>query len=136
MFATPFVALFVILLGWMPQFAAFLDAHSWNMGLTGNALVILLIALCAVLFQFFDLIVGSVYYYLAPDVIPLRFFGRFIAASNIAGILTTLVFSLYVLPLVKINTAWVFTGVGAAYFVIFMLMLLLCISVLSYIANT
>lgn len=122
MFATPFVALFVILLGWMPQFAAFLDAHSWNMGLTGNALVILLIALCAVLFQFSDLIVGSVYYYLAPDVIPLRFFGRFIAASNIAGILTTLVFSLYVLPLVKINTAWVFTGVGAAYFVIFMLM--------------
>ena len=122
LFATPFVALFVILLGWMPHFAAFLHARGWDMGFALGSLVIFLIAVCAVIFQFFDLIVGSVYYYLAPDVIPLRFYGRFIAASNIAGTLTTLVFSLYVLPLVKINVAWVFTGVGAAYFLIFMLM--------------
>lgn len=122
LFATPFVALFVILLGWMPQFAEFLHARGWDMGFPLGGLVILLVAVCAVIFQFFDLIVGSVYYYLAPDVIPIHFFGRFMAATNIAGTLTTLVFNLYVLPLVKIDVAWVFTGVGIAYFAIFMLM--------------
>jgi len=92
--------------------------------MTLGTLGIVFIVVLGVVFQFFDLIVGSVYYYLAPDVIPRRFFGRFIAASNIAGTLTTLLFNLYVLPYSVKYMGWVFTGIGIGYFAIFTLMCL------------
>lgn len=120
--ATPFVAGFVILLGWSPQIATWIHQHGWLPGISLNTLGVVLLALCAVIFQFFNLIVGSIYYYLFADVIPHRFIGRYMAAMNLAGTLKTLVFSLYVLPLAVKNLAWVFTGVGVVYFVAFMLM--------------
>lgn len=122
LFATPFVAFFVILLGWTPQLATYLHGAGWSGGMSLSVLGIALIAVCAVLFQFFDMIVGSVYYYLFADVIPHRFIGRYMAGMNITGIATTLIFSLYVLPQAVKNLAWVFTGVGITYFVTFMLM--------------
>lgn len=120
--ATPFVAGFVILLGWMPQLAVWLEQQGWNGGIALDTLGVALLAVTAVLFQFFNLIVGSIYYYLFADVIPHRFLGRYMAAMNLVGTVLALFFNLYVLPQAVTHLAWGFTIVGVVYFVIFMLM--------------
>lgn len=120
--ATPFVAGFVILLGWTPQIAKFLHGTGFLPSVRLQTLGILLLAFCAILFQFFNLIVGSIYYYIFADVIPHRFIGRYMAAMNIGGMVTQLVFNLWVMPSVTDHLPWVYTVVGIAYFVTFMLM--------------
>ena len=120
--ATPFVAGFVILLGWTPQIAELLHGAGFLPSVRLQTLGILLLAFCAVLFQFFNLIVGSIYYYIFADVIPHRFIGRYMAAMNIGGMVTQLVFNLWVMPSVTDHLPWVYTVVGIAYFVTFMLM--------------
>lgn len=120
--ATPFVAGFVILLGWTPQIAELLHGAGFLPSVRLQTLGILLLAFCAVLFQFFNLIVGSIYYYIFADVIPHRFIGRYMAAMNIGGMVTQLVFNLWVMPSVTDHLPWVYTVVGITYFVTFMLM--------------
>lgn len=123
--ATPFVGCFVILLGWMPAIARRLHDSAlggfWELDTFG----VWLLAICAVSFQFFNLIVGSIYYYLFADVIPHRFIGRYMAAMNLAGVATQMVFNLWVLPGVTHFLPWVYTGVGSIYLVVFGMMCLL-----------
>lgn len=120
--ATPFVAGFVILLGWIPQLTGILHDAGLLPAVRFQTLGILMLALCAVLFQFFNLIVGSIYYYIFADVIPHCFIGRYMAAMNIGGLITQMVFNLWVMPHVTDHMPWVYTIVGFAYFVTFMLM--------------
>ncbi len=120
--ATPFVALFVILLGWMPQIANYLSTSGIVTSIPLNTLGVLLLAACAVIFQFFNLIVGSIYYYIFADVIPHQFIGRYMAAMNLAGMLKGVAFNLWIMPHVTEYLSWVFTGVGCLYFAVFMLM--------------
>ena len=119
--ATPFVALFMILIGWVPPITNYLHAH-FITGMSMNSLGILLICVFAVIFQFFNLIVGSIYYYVFADVIPHQFIGRFMAAMNLAGTGSGLLFNLFVMPYAIDYAPMVFTGIGLLYLVCFMLM--------------
>ena len=69
LFATPFVTLFLLLIGWAPdlghQLVALLPGQ-----LQVATVVLILLGLFTVCFQFFNMFVASIFYYVAPDVIP------------------------------------------------------------------
>ena len=76
----------------------------------------------SVVFQFFNLIVGSIYYYIFADVIPHQFIGRFMAGLNLAGATGGFLFNFFVMPYIVDYAPAVFTGIGLLYLVCFMLM--------------
>ena len=119
--ATPFVALFMILIGWVPPITAFLHREIFP-AFSLNSLGIVLICLFSVLFQFFNLVVGSIYYYVFADVIPHQFISRFMTAMNLGGALLGVLFNLYVMPHAMEYSLMVYTGIGVVYLIVFMLM--------------
>ena len=120
-FATPFVALFLILLGWTPEAAALLHATVLP-GVSPATLGIVLVCVFAVFFQFFNLIIGSIYYYIFADVIPHRFIGRFMAFLNLSFTAAGFVFNYFLMEYAREYSSWIYTGIGILYAVSFALM--------------
>ena len=115
-FATPFVTLFLILIGWITPITGYVHAHFFP-GMEIGTLGIALVCVFSVVFQFFNLIVGSIYYYIFADVIPHQFIGRFMAVFNLTGSLVGFLFPRYLLPLGERHVNWLFTGVALFYLV-------------------
>ncbi|HXG24154.1 MAG TPA: hypothetical protein VNJ09_06320, partial [Chthonomonadales bacterium] len=84
---TPCITLFLITTGYADVIGRWLNAgllsHFGNFSTAG--VVIVTIAISSVLFQYFNLYVTSVYYYLFNDVIPEQFMGRFYALFRLVG---------------------------------------------------
>ena len=120
-FATPFVTLFLILIGWITPITGYVHAHFFP-GMEIGTLGIALVCVFSVVFQFFNLIVGSIYYYIFADVIPHQFIGRFMAGLNLAGTAGGFLFNFFVMPYIVDHAPAVFTGIGLLYLVCFMLM--------------
>ena len=123
LFATPFVTLFLLLIGWAPdlghQLVALLPGQ-----LQVATVVLILLGLFTVCFQFFNMFVASIFYYVAPDVIPEKVLGRFMSLWTVTGAATSFCFSRYLFPLAKDHMPWVYTGVAIAYFLSFMVLCL------------
>ena len=121
MFATPMVTLFLICIGWAPKMA-----EALHMLLPGNLSIpqigLILTAVFAVSFQFFNMFVASVFYYLFADVVPEKFMGRFMACFRVVGSTAGFCFNRYVLGLADQYMAWIYTAVALLYFLSFMLM--------------
>ena len=122
--AAPFVTLFMILIGWMPQIVEILHRWSFFARFDIRLFGLVLICVVGVLFQFFNLIVGSIYYYLLPDVIPQRMLGRFMSLMNIAFACSGFVFNYFLMEYARTAAPWVFTGVGLFFLVSYLFMCL------------
>lgn len=109
LWSAPFVSLFLVLIGWTPAVCARAALPHW--------LPLALLGGLSVGYQIFFLIVGSVIYYLFPDVIPEKFIGRFMAVFNLTGSLVGFLFPRYLLPLGERHVNWLFTGVALFYLV-------------------
>ena len=120
LFATPFVTLFLLLVGWGPEVLAFLGPRFPWLQDGGSFAAVLLICLFSVLFQFFSLIVGSVYCYLFPDVIPHHLMGRFMSFMQIVSLAGGWLFNKFLMGMVGDHAGWVYTIVGAVYLVVFL----------------
>jgi maltose/moltooligosaccharide transporter len=120
LFTIPFLCSFLILLGFAGPLAAFLARH----GIVSDARFAALI-LCAVFtvgFQFFNMFVASVYYYLFNDVVPHEFLGRFLAAFRVVGTLSSSLFSFFIFPHAETHFTAIFTGAAVLYGIVFYLM--------------
>jgi MFS family permease len=119
-FTIPFLCAFLILLGFAGPIAAFLAKH----GIVSDARFAALI-MCGVFtvgFQFFNMFVASVYYYLFNDVVPHEFLGRFLAAFRVVGTLSSSLFSFFIFPHAETHFTAIFTGAALLYGVVFYLM--------------
>ena len=126
LFTSPFVVLFLILVGWSDQIGAWL--HHLAYGPNGNPAftIIVLLAIFGVGFQLFNLFVASVFFYIFADVVPKSFMGRFMALFRVIGTLSGVVFQKYVLPLADRQEyiPWIFTVVALIYLASFTAMCL------------
>lgn len=120
-FATPFVTLFLILIGWITPITEYVHVHIFP-ELEVGVLGITLVCVFSVALQFFNLIVGSIYYYIFADVIPHRFIGRFMAGLNLAGTVSGFLFNFFIMPYIVDFAPAVFSGIGLLYLVCFLLM--------------
>lgn len=116
--ATPFITLFMALIGFSKPITEFLFNHVTT-GLTLPQLSLLLIGMLVVGFQFFNMFVMSVFFYLYNDVIPKEFIGRFLALFRLMGILGQTVFNLYLLKHAETHFEWIFKGSALLYMVAF-----------------
>ena len=120
LFTIPFLCAFLILLGFAGPLATFLAKH----GIVSDARFAALI-LCGVFtvgFQFFNMFVASVYYYLFNDVVPHEFLGRFLAAFRVVGTLSSSLFSFFIFPHAETHFTAIFSGAAVLYGVVFYLM--------------
>lgn len=110
--SAPFLAVFLILLGAASPLAAwFMARFEW----LPPAFPWLLIGIFSVGYQIFFLIVGTVIYYLFPDVIPQKFIGRFMAIFNLIGSAAGFLFSRWLLPLGEHYLPWLYFGIAVLY---------------------
>jgi maltose/moltooligosaccharide transporter len=120
---TPLIVLLLIGVGWADRLGVWLQQSllSWmSPGTVAlGTLVVLLVG-----FQFFNLFVTSVYYYLFNDVVPEQFLGRFLAMFRIVGTLANAAYMWFVFPFAQTHSKLIFTGAGLLYLVVFVLMCL------------
>ena len=124
--ATPFVTLFLILLGWSDSIGAWFHGLFHNGDESSAGTIIVLITLFSVAYQVFNLFIASIFYYLFADVVPKQFLGRFMALFRVVGTCAGFVFNLAVLPHADEHLPWIFTIVALIYLVSFSLM---CVNV-------
>ncbi|MCX6985361.1 MAG: MFS transporter [Lentisphaerae bacterium] len=119
-FAIPFVAVFSVLLGWIPECSGLVSAWFPQV----DSRMVLLIGFCAasLLFNFFSLVIGSISCYLPPDVIPVQFIGRIMTAKMIVFSGAGFFFNFFLMQFAANYARWLYTGIGIAFAVSFTLM--------------
>jgi maltose/moltooligosaccharide transporter len=121
----PFLCVSLILMGWSPEIAAWLTERVPALRAVAPAsIVIALIGTFMVLFQFFNMFVNSVYWYLFNDVVPAHMLARFTGLFRIVGTGAGALYSGFVLPFGLSHMRQVMTGAAMLYFVGFGLMCL------------
>lgn len=122
LYSTPFLCLFLLLLGFAPSIASHLSGGGWIKNEAQAALVLMGVFIAC--FQLFNMFVASVYYYLVNDVVPTRFLGRFLAGFRFVGVLASGAFYFWLFPLAETHASHIFFGVTLLYGVVFTLMCL------------
>lgn len=120
--ATPFLVLFLILLGYADPIGKWAHALLPAGGLSGTTVLIIVIGVFMVGFQFFNLFITSVYYYLFNDVVPHAYLARFMALFRVVGALAGVGYNFFILKYAKSHTSEIFLGAGLLYFVAFVMM--------------
>ena len=125
LFASPFVTLFLILLGWSDAIGTFLQRTVFGGNVSAAAVTIGCIIVFAVGFQCFNMFVASIFYYIFADVVPKQFMGRFMALFRMVGTVAGFIFNGYIIKHADLHMPWIFTVVALIYLTAFGLMCLL-----------
>jgi len=120
LYTIPFLCLFLVLIGLAPYMADWLVKWGWLQDVRIATLAFM--GFFIVGFQFFNMFVGSVYYYLFNDVVPAEFLGRFLATFRVVGVVATSGFYLFVFPKAETHFLGIFVGAAVLYGVVFLLM--------------
>ena len=122
--ATPFVAFFLILLGYSEPISRWLQPILLGGKFSKTSVLIGVIGGFVVCFQFFNLFITSVYYYLFNDVVPRAFIARFMSLFRIVGGGAGSFYSFFLLKYAVTNMGEVFLGAALLYLVAFTVMCL------------
>ena len=125
-FAMPFLCACLALLGlgdditvWLHNNAAFLRNY------TPATITIVLIAVFMIMFQFFNMFVGSIFMYLFNDVVPQQFLGRFFGAFRLVGTGAGALYNFFIFKYAETYMREIFLGAALLYLVGFGLMCLM-----------
>jgi MFS family permease len=125
MVTMPFLAICLAMVGWSGTVTPLLQhAIPLLRTLAPSTITIALMAIFNILFYFFDLFVGSIYWYLFNDVVPPQFLGRFMGLFRLVSSGAGSVFSFFIFGYSQGHMREVFTGVAVLYVVGFTLMFL------------
>lgn len=123
LFPTPWISAILILLGFSYDIGGFLHRTILSgTSLSVNLVILGVMAVLATTFNFFNMFVQSVYYYLFNDVIPEEYLGRFMAMFRLVGTGAGAAFSYFIFRYIESEMKLVFIGAGILYFTAFMLM--------------
>jgi MFS family permease len=86
LFTAPFLVIFAAAIGFSDDIIAYCKVYfAHSTFITPFTAALLVIGFIVVGFSFFNEFVGTVYYYLCPDVMPKHFLGRFQGVAQMAG---------------------------------------------------
>ncbi|MBE6356546.1 MAG: SLC45 family MFS transporter [Lentisphaerae bacterium] len=102
--AVPVMAGCMIMLGWLPVWAAEMNRQ----------ITILLYSVTYILMHLANMVIGTVMSYLKPDVIPENFIGRLQAGTLIASSVSGYLFNRLLMQFVPDFMSWIFTGIALA----------------------
>lgn len=117
--ATPFLVVFLVLLGYSEPVGRWL--HSMIPGGGGSDLVVLVcvMGVFMICFQFFNLFITSVYYYLFNDVVPHAFLARFMSLFRVVGSGAGAVYNYWGLKYANTHMQEIFLVAGLLYLIAF-----------------
>jgi MFS family permease len=125
LFTAPWLVMALILMGFSSDIGSILHRTLFSAtALSKTTITLGLIAVLVVIFQYFNMFVASVFYYLFNDVVPDEFLGRFMALFRVVGSIAGAFFSFFIMRYAEIYTKWIFLGAGLLYLVVFSFMCL------------
>jgi MFS family permease len=121
---TVFITLFLILIGFSPDLGGWLASTgvAKSMGWKSTAVILALVCVFVVAYQFFNLFVGSVYCYLFADVVPQPLMGRFLGMLRIVSQVALFVWGRWIFGLAGTHMRSIYVGIGLLYLVSFLIM--------------
>ncbi len=127
LYASPVIALFLVLLGFSPELAEWLKRVAPGVvgGIATASLVIGVIATTMVAYRFFDLFPQSVYYYLFTDVIPQSLMGTFSCLFRVFATGASLLFNFFLLKHAENHPGAICLGAAALYLISFVMLCLM-----------
>jgi MFS-type transporter involved in bile tolerance (Atg22 family) len=84
-------------------------------GISPTTVIIATLAVASIVFQFANLYVTAIYFYLFNDVVPHECMGRFISLFRVVGAAAAFLFSRFVLGWAEDYRPLIYTGAGALY---------------------
>lgn len=111
----------LLLIGFSEDIGRFVGAR-FLASQSSTSIILVVFGISIVAFQFFNMIIGSVYYYLFNDVVPREFLSRFMAMFRVVGIVAAGVFNWFLLEHSVAHTRAIFVGSALLYCVAFILM--------------
>ncbi|HWP40496.1 MAG TPA: MFS transporter, partial [Tepidisphaeraceae bacterium] len=123
---TPFLTILLILIGYSESIGQWL----WRSGVGGSALsatavTLAVISVLLVAFQFCNMFVQSIYYYLFNDVVPDAFLARFMALFRVVGTAAAALYNILIFPHAQTHMSEIFVGAAVLYFLGFTTMCLM-----------
>lgn len=119
--ATIPLTLSLVLLGFSRQIGSWLQSAVLG-GVSQAALILVVIGILVFCFQFFNMVVSSVYYYLFNDVVPTEVLSRFMSLLRIVGVLSGAVFNWFFLRFVGTHMTEIFLVTAVLYCLALLLM--------------
>lgn len=125
--STPFVGLFMVLIGCYGDLVHLCIGEASQTVILGfhvSRTVFTLVVFGALFvgFDFANIFVGTVYWYLFNDVVPEKFLSRFLSLFRMVGILAGMIYSRWIFPHALDHFRLIFVTGGIAYAVGFLLM--------------
>lgn len=120
--ATPFLVLFLILLGYAEPIAHWIQRNFLGGEGAGLTSILIVIGVFMVCFQFFNLFITSIYYYLFNDVVPDAFLARFMALFRMVGTCAGALYNYFVFKYAESHMQEIFLFSGLLYLAAFVMM--------------
>ena len=118
LWSMPFLCIFLSLLGLSDDICALLQRHSeFLRHYTPATITIILVALFLIVFQFFNMFVNSVFWYLFNDVVPAQFLARFMGAFRIVGTAAGALYNCFIFQYAGTHMREIFIGVALLYLI-------------------
>lgn len=112
----PFLSAFLILLGFSSQIGAMIHPLlPAGIHASSSVVTIVCIGIFMVGFQFFNMFVNSVFWYLFNDVVPTAFMGRFLGLFRIVVGATTALFNFWIFCYAESHMTEIFVGASVLY---------------------
>ncbi len=113
----PFLCAALALIGWSDDISEFLRGNSvFLQQYAPTTITIILIGVFIAMFQFFNMFVGSVFYYLFNDVIPPQFLARFTGTFRMVGTAASAIYNFFIFQYAESNMREIFLGAAVLYF--------------------
>jgi len=127
LWSAPFVGLFLVLIGHYESIANLFAGNATELKILGVAisrstLTLIVLAVLIIGWDFANIFVNTVYYYLFNDVVPAKYLSRFLALFRIVFLISAWAYSRWVLPISLSHFRPLFILAGIGYAVGFILM--------------
>jgi maltose/moltooligosaccharide transporter len=123
---TPFVAIFLIVVGFSNDIGTWVHGAIVSRIATASLTTVILVTIgvATIMFQYFNMFVASIYYYLFNDVVPEQFMGRFYGLFRFVGAGAGFIYNYWIFGFADdpFYRKWIYVAVGIVYLVTFMLM--------------
>lgn len=120
--ATPFLVIFLILLGYSEPIGHWVHAALLGGRYSEMTVMVAIMGVLLVCFNFFNLFVTSVYYYLFNDVVPRAFLARFMALFKMVSIGAWSFYNYFVFKYATTHMSEIFLAGGLLYLLAFAIM--------------
>ena len=116
LWSLPFLVVFLLLLGFSGQIGHALHARlpgTWGISPAGAGIIC--IGIFMVGFQFFNMFVSSVFWYLFNDVVPHNFLGRFLGLFRVVAGIETMLFNFFIYRHAETHMTEIYIGAALVF---------------------